>query len=121
MADSFKRFVQIVISFAVVVLVFLLALSSMSCSSAAPVQQFVPPSEVETVDVVMSVHECKEPPLLPELLLPVYPDYPGWDASEERKAWYIQVAVVTLEREAKSANRAKVKDDIINGYRKPPD
>ena len=98
----------------IVVFFIIMLLSNYGCATTA-----CPPcvAEVETVVVKVPVESCPEPPDIPALSYPSWPEIPTEYTDEGLKRFYADVVAVIAAREKIFLDRIRVLGEILDGYR----
>ena len=89
------------------VLSFILSLGCATC----------PPPTIETVEVKVPVYSCPQPPGLPPLTLPAFPQAPETLTDEDLKQWYVEMVAAVKVRHQILLNRIEYLEEILEEYR----
>ena len=87
------------------------AIFAQACSTCPPC---VPTHEI--VEVMVPVSSCPAPPIIPPMVLPVWPALPTNATVEEIKTWYVDMVETMMARESIAAEENEGLREIIASY-----
>lgn len=92
-------------------LILVVLILSIGCASAPPC---VPTHEI--VEVMVPVSSCPAPPIIPPMVLPVWPALPTNATVDEIKTWYVDMVETMMARESIAAEENAGLREIIASY-----
>ena len=97
-----------------VVLVLCLLINCIGCRHCTP--------KIQTEVVQVPVYSCPEPPQVPEVQLPSFPEPPGAEATEQEiKEWYADMEGTARLRERMLKSQVLLLQSIVDKYRETPE